>query len=48
MDGQLELQGSQVAADGTSKLLFDVRVCSSPACTFLPIEGRPSTGRKID
>ena len=29
MDGQLQLQRTQVSADGTCKLLFDLRVCSS-------------------
>lgn len=29
MYGQLQLQRTQVAADGTCKLLFDLRVCSS-------------------
>ena len=33
MDGQLEFEGSQVAADGTCKLLFALRVCSSSAVT---------------
>lgn len=40
MDGQLALQGSQVAADGTCKLLFALRVSSSSVGTFGP--GRAS------
>ena len=41
MDGQLQLQGTQTAADGTCKLLFQLQVQdglshpSYPACHFM-------------